>query len=295
MAQNKARKDQSNFARRQRRNRTIVIGMVLVLAVSLFAAPLASVFISPSDNATAEPQDELREGPCGPLPDDVPAITSVVYDTPFGSVVDPTLTYTAVLETTCGDITVELDAVGAPLAVSNLLMLAQDGYYDGVLFHRVIPGFVLQAGDPAGTGCGQEDCTQAGFDPNAPTFPGYRFDDELESAQQLYRSVRDAQIDDLIADGVIDADELDEELRDSLPSGYPRGVLAMANAGPNTNGSQFFITLGDPTYLPGPQFTVFGQVTDGFDVLENISASPTDELDRPRTPVALYRIVVTAR
>ncbi|MEX2532924.1 MAG: peptidylprolyl isomerase [Nitriliruptoraceae bacterium] len=292
MAAKSGTKDRSTFARRQRRNRAIIIGMVVVLAVSL-AAPLVTATLSRSADTTSASQ-EATEGPCGALPDDVPKIAAVVYDEPFGLVVDPNRSYTAVLETTCGDITVDLDAQSAPLAVSNLLMLAGDGYYDGVLFHRVLPGFVLQAGDPAGTGCGQDDCTQAGFDPNAPTFPGYRFDDELDTAQALYRVTRDEQIEELIAQGVIDQDELDDELRDSVPSGYPRGVLAMANAGPNTNGSQFFITLGEPTYLPGPQFTVFGEVTGGFDVLERIAASPTDELDRPRTAVALYRIVVSA-
>jgi len=293
MAQKSGSKDRSNFARRQRRNRAIVIAMVLALAISLFAAPIASIFTSSSQDA-ANDFDGPATGPCGVLPDDVPEIAAVVYDEPFGVVVDTAKTYTAVLETTCGDITVELDALSAPLAVSNLLMLAGEGYYNGVLFHRVIDGFVLQVGDPAGTGCGQADCTQSGFDANAPTFPGYRFEDELAVAQELYRSVRDTQIDELIGQGVIDPEELDELLRESLPSGYPRGVLAMANAGPNTNGSQFFVTLGDPTYLPGPQFTVLGRVTGGFDVIDQIAASPTDELDRPRTPVALYRIRVTA-
>jgi len=292
MATKSANKDRSTFARRQRRNRAIIIGMVVVLAVSL-AAPLVTATLSRSADTTSD-SDQAKEGPCGVFPNDVPEITAVVYDESFGSVVDPNRTYTAVLETTCGDITVELDAKTAPLAVSNLLMLAGDGYYNGVLFHRVIPGFVLQAGDPAGTGCGQDDCTQTGFDPNAPTFPGFRFDDELDAAEALYRATRDKQIEELIAQGVIDQEELDDELVDSLPSGYPRGVVAMANAGPNTNGSQFFITLGEPTYLPGPQFTVFGRVTAGLEILDRIAASPTDDLDRPLIPVALYRIVVSA-
>lgn len=291
MATKPGTKDRSTFARRQRRNRAIIIGMVVVLAVSLTAPLLTGTLSRTTDDTTGD--DGPLEGPCGPLPDDVPEIAAVVYDQPFGLVVDPDQSYTAVLETTCGDITVELDAQSAPLAVSNLMMLATDGYYDGVLFHRVISGFVLQAGDPAGTGCGQEDCTQTGFDPDAPTFPGYRFADELDAAETLYRTVRDEQIEELITEGVIEREELDEELRESLPSGYPRGVMAMANAGPDTNGSQFFITLGEPTYLPGPQFTVFGQVVGGFDVLDRIGASPTDDLDRPRTPVALYRIVVS--
>lgn len=286
------KKKRSTYARRQRRNQVIIIGMVLLLTVALAAPIIQGAFSGSTD--TSSDSDARQAGPCGALPDDVPEIAADYYDVSFGSVVDEGKIYTAVLETTCGDITIELDAQTAPLAVSNLLMLASNGYYNGVLFHRVIPGFVLQAGDPAGTGCGQADCTQTGFDSNAPTFPGYRFDDELDVAEALYRLSQDEQFEGLIADGVIEQDELDDALRDTLPSGYPRGVLAMANAGPDTNGSQFFLTLGEPTYLPGPQFTVFGRVTAGFEVLDRIAASPTDDLDRPRIPVAIYRIVVSA-
>lgn len=295
MAQKSAASNRSQFARRQRRNRVIVIGLVAALALSLIAAPVVSLFGFFNDDESASPAaDSERIGPCGAFPDDVPENAAVVYDDAFGVTIEPERSYTAVLETTCGDITIALDAAGAPLAVSNLMMLADAGYYDGVLFHRVVAGFVVQTGDPAGTGCGQSDCTQDGFDPDAPTFPGYRFADELDTAEAMYQRVRDVQIDELVDGGVIDADELDDALRDSLPSGYPRGVVAMANAGPDTNGSQFFITVNEPTLLPGPNFTVLGEVTDGFDVLDRIAASPTDELDRPFTPVALYRIVVRA-
>lgn len=291
-----AKKDRSVFARRQRRNRIVVIGMVAALALSLVLAPVVSLFTGNDDTGTdtATPADEPVLGPCGAFPDDVPENAALVYDEPFALTIDPAGSYTAVLETTCGDITIELDAAGAPLAVNNLKNLADDGYYNGVIFHRLVQGFVLQVGDPAGTGCGQADCTQDGFDPDAPTFPGYRFADELATAEEIYRQARNDVLDQLIAEGAIDPDELDDSLIETLPSGYPRGVVAMANAGPDTNGSQFFITLGEPTYLPGPQFTVLGRVVDGFDVIDAIAQSPTDELDRPRTPVALYRIVVRA-
>ena len=131
----------------------------------------------------------------------------------------------AVIQTSGGEIRVELYADEAPVTVNSFLFLAQQGFYDATVIHRVVPGFVVQMGDPTGTGTGG---------------PGYRFDDELDSARAR---------------------------------GYARGTLAMANAGPNTNGSQFFICLEDVP-LP-PAYAVFGQVTDGMDVVDAITALPT--------------------
>ncbi|MGA7270138.1 MAG: peptidylprolyl isomerase [Acidimicrobiia bacterium] len=130
--------------------------------------------------------------------------------------------YTATLQTNHGDIVIEFDPVSAPLAVNNFVHLARDGYYDGVIFHRVVPGFVIQGGDPTGTGRGG---------------PGYTFRDELEGE-----------------------------------GNYSRGTVAMANAGPNTNGSQFFICLDD-VGLPH-QYTIFGRVTSGMDAVDAIAALP---------------------
>lgn len=149
---------------------------------------------------------------------------------------DTTKSYKAVLHTEKGDLTVELYAADAPMTVENFINLAKEGFYDGTTFHRVIPDFMAQGGDPTGTGRGG---------------PGYTFRDEFSSRRH-----------------------------DS------KGVLSMANAGPNTNGSQFFITFAATPHLDG-KHTVFGKVVDGTDVLDRISerdpsraAEPGDRIER---------------
>jgi peptidylprolyl isomerase len=138
-------------------------------------------------------------------------------------VIDPERRYTATIETSKGTIVAELDALGAPLTVNNFVFLARWHYFDGIAFHRIIPGFVVQGGDPEGTGRGG---------------PGYRFADELPKAGR-----------------------------------YQIGSLAMANSGPNTNGSQFFIISGpDGVRLP-PQYSLFGSVVRGGEVVEAIDAT----------------------
>jgi cyclophilin family peptidyl-prolyl cis-trans isomerase len=150
-------------------------------------------------------------------------------------------TYTVTLHTNHGDIAIDLFPAEAPLAVNSFLFLAGQGYYDGVLFHRVVPGFVIQGGDPTGTGRGG---------------PGYSFRDELGTGRR-----------------------------------YLRGTVAMANAGPNTSGSQFFICLGD-LKLPN-QYTIFGQVTAGMETVGAIAALPTDAQDRPRRDAVIKRVTIT--
>ncbi len=144
------------------------------------------------------------------------------YDQPPAMAIDLSTTYTATLHTTQGDMVLELDAARSPIAVNNFVFLAREGFYDGVIFHRVVPGFVIQGGDPTGTGRGG---------------PGYKFRDELESL-----------------------------------GSYKRGTVAMANAGPNTNGSQFFICLAD-VGLPHA-YTIFGQCTEGMDAVDAVAALP---------------------
>lgn len=139
-------------------------------------------------------------------------------------VLDDGLTHKATIATSCGGIEVALYSQEAPRTANNFAFLASEGFYDATVVHRVVPGFVVQMGDPTGTGTGG---------------PGYRFADELSSARNR---------------------------------GYTRGTLAMANAGPDTNGSQFFICLDD-VGLP-PQYSVFGEVTDGMDVVDAIAAIP---------------------
>ncbi len=136
--------------------------------------------------------------------------------------VDLDTTYSAILHTNHGDVTIEFDTPGSPMAVNNFVFLARDGFYDGVIFHRVVPGFVVQGGDPTGTGRGG---------------PGYQFNDEVEGE-----------------------------------GNYSRGVVAMANAGPHTNGSQFFICL-EEVGLPH-SYTIFGKVTEGLEAIDSIAAQP---------------------
>jgi cyclophilin family peptidyl-prolyl cis-trans isomerase len=147
----------------------------------------------------------------------------------------------ATLHTNHGAIAIELFDEDAPKTVDNFLKLARDGFYDGVTFHRVIPDFMIQGGDPTGTGSGG---------------PGYTFEDEFN--------------DHPVA----------------------RGALAMANAGPNTNGSQFFIVTAEATPWLDGKHTVFGRVTSGVDVVDAISSVETDAGDKPREPVTIDRVEV---
>jgi len=152
---------------------------------------------------------------------------------------------TVVFETTQGDVEMELMPSVAPLAVANFVTHVQDGYYDGITFHRVIPGFMVQGGDPQGTGRGGESIW------------GKPFPDEFS------RRVR-----------------FDE-----------KGLLAMANAGPRTNGSQFFITTSEPGYL-NDRHTIFGKVVSGYDVVEDIGNVPTGPGNKPLTEQKIIKAYV---
>lgn len=160
------------------------------------------------------------------------------YSRPPEMQIDPRKRYIATLETAKGDIVIELFADKAPRTVNNFCFLAREGYYDNTTFHRVIPGFMAQGGDPTGTGTGG---------------PGYQFADEFHPA-----------------------------LRHDGP-----GILSMANAGPNTNGSQFFITFAATPWLDN-RHTVFGRVIQGMEVLRAIS--PRDPA-QARTPGDLLKTV----
>jgi cyclophilin family peptidyl-prolyl cis-trans isomerase len=163
------------------------------------------------------------------------------YDSPPELTIDLGRSYTAALDTNHGEILIEFDPERSPTTVNNFVFLAREGFYDGVTFHRVISGFMIQAGDPTGTGRGG---------------PGYRFRDELEG------------------DG-----------------SYKRGTVAMANAGPNTNGSQFFICHSDAG-LPH-SYTIFGRVAQGLDTVDSIAASSTDGNDRPHDDVIINKVTIT--
>ena len=162
------------------------------------------------------------------------------YASPPAMAIDPAKKYTAAIETSAGTMTAELLTGDAPKTVNNFVFLAREGFYNGVIFHRVIPGFMIQGGDPTGTGTGG---------------PGYKFADEPVNRP------------------------------------YKRGILAMANAGKNTNGSQFFVMHAD--YGLPPNYTIFGRLTGGEDVLDKIATGPTGSNDRPRDPVRIERVTIT--
>lgn len=150
------------------------------------------------------------------------------------------------LKTSQGDITFETYNSDAPKTVQNFIDLAEKKFYDGVIFHRVIKGFMIQGGDPTGTGMGG---------------PGYKFEDELNPATESYKT------------------------------GYKKGVVAMANSGKNTNGSQFFIMLED--YPLPNDYTIFGKVVSGQEVVDKIGSLKTDSNDKPIDPPKINEVIVT--
>ena len=155
---------------------------------------------------------------------------------------------TAVIETNKGTIRVEMLEEDAPKTTENFITLAQRGYYDGIIFHRVIKGFMIQGGDPTGTGAGGQSAW------------GGRFDDEIDPSSEVYQR------------------------------GYKAGTMAMANAGKNTNGSQFFIMHVD--YPLPPSYTIFGRVTEGQDVVNAIATSPTGPGDRPTQEIRMEKVTI---
>ena len=164
-------------------------------------------------------------------------------------VIDPTKTYTATMETNFGNIVIDLLPQEAPIAVNNFVLLSRQGYYDNVIFHRVVKGFMIQTGDPTGTGTGG---------------PGYKFADE------------------------------------PITSDYLPGTVAMANAGPNTNGSQFFICLADLRNNLSKNYTIFGKVTSGFDVVQKIGDVPVTtnsagENSKPTVDVHINTITISEK
>jgi cyclophilin family peptidyl-prolyl cis-trans isomerase len=156
------------------------------------------------------------------------------------------LMHTITLETNKGTIVIQSFDADAPKTVENFITLANKGFYNGIIFHRVIENFMIQGGDPTGTGMGG---------------PGYKFADELNPATDSYKA------------------------------GYVRGTVAMANSGPNTNGSQFFIMHRD-TPLPN-SYSIFGKVIKGIEVVDAIATTPTDGNDKPLQPVVIQKVTVT--
>ena len=210
-----------------------------------------------TDATVAPPEPTAPSEPCPTPTGDLPAPTTTAYDQPPAVDLGAATTVEVTLRTTCGDIVLELDAAGAPDTAANFVGLAEDGYYDGVGFHRVVDDFLIQGGDPTGTGTGCLDsaCTTQ--------LPGYAFADELGPAEQV------------VAD----------------TGGYPRGTLAMANKGPDTNGSQFFIVQAARGHPLSPDYAVFGMVVSGMDVVDRIALGPVDG-DRALDPVVIRSVDV---
>ena len=157
----------------------------------------------------------------------------------------------AVIETDKGAIEIEFFAADAPMAVENFRLLAEHGIYDGLTFHRIVKGFMIQGGDPAGDGTGGESAW------------GGTFADEINASSPLYQD------------------------------GYRRGIVAMANAGPNTNGSQFFIMHAD--YPLPPNYVIFGRVTTGMETVDALAETPTargsdGEMSSPTTPIVIKTV-----
>jgi len=165
------------------------------------------------------------------------------WATPPPMQIDPAKSYRVSLETDKGIVELELHARHAPKTVNNFVFLARYHYFDGIIFHRIIKDFVIQGGDPEGTGRGG---------------PGYRFPDELPK-----------------------------------PGEYQLGSLVMANAGPDTNGSQFFVVSGPAGINLPPNYALFGKVLDGLDVLAEIQSVETGRGDRPKTDVVIESVTIT--
>lgn len=230
--------------------RALILLGLSVLAIALVACEL------PEDAPTATPIPDVIPTPRiadTPTPAVIGTPTPVSattasgreikqYAAPPEMTIDPEGDYSADIQTNQGTITVELYAEDAPITVNNFVFLARQGFYDGVIFHRVIPNFMIQGGDPTGAGT---------------SGPGYRFQDEI------------------IASLAFDS----------------AGILAMANAGPNTNGSQFFITVAPTLHLTG-NHTIFGRVTAGQEVADAISVARSDRNNRPLEEVVIQHIEI---
>jgi cyclophilin family peptidyl-prolyl cis-trans isomerase len=182
-------------------------------------------------------------------PPGAPSPARKTYTNPPQMMIDQNKKYTAVIDTDLGTMTAELYPQDAPVTVNNFVSLANDGFYNGVVFHRIIKDFMVQTGDPQGTGAGG---------------PGYKFNDE------------------------------------KVTRNYERGTLAMANAGPNTNGSQFFICHADLTTRLPKNYTIFGKLVGGLDTLDKIAsvqvkAGPSGEASSPTTTVRITKITIQVK
>lgn len=222
---------------------------ILIPTVIIMLALSACTSQTPTPSASPQVNDMFYADSAA-----TPAVTDTPQNTPLTPVTNSTnnpqqkaaLMKKATIETNLGNITIEFYPEDAPETVTNFQKLASSGFYNNVVFHRVISGFMIQGGDPTGTGTGG---------------PGYKFNDEIKKDSPLYKT------------------------------GYKKGIVAMANAGPNTNGSQFFIMHAD--YPLPPSYTIFGKVVEGQDVVDKIAATEVDANDKPKTAVVMKSVTLS--
>ncbi len=230
--------------------KALIIFSLFLIMLSLVACELPVEEATPTPIPDVIPTPRIADTPTPAVIGTPTPVTSLTaegrtirqYAQPPQMEIDAEGAYTADIQTNQGTISVELFAEDAPITVNNFVFLARQGFYDGVIFHRVIPNFMIQAGDPTGTGGGG---------------PGYRFQDEI--------------VPSLTFDSA--------------------GILAMANAGPGTNGSQFFITVAPTLHLTGSH-TIFGRVTAGQEVADAISVARRDRNNRPVEEVVIQHIEI---
>jgi len=225
------------------RNKSFLMVAALTALLLLLAACSDDEEAAAPESQAAPPSEvaNTTDGDCDFTPPETPA-AGTQYKKPGNANIDPAGSYTAVMETSCGTMRIALSPETAPETVNNFVFLAGEGWYDGIRFHRIVPGFVIQAGDPTCSDRANPGCGSGG--------PGYAFDDELSGKEK-----------------------------------YAPGTFAMANSGPNTNGSQFFVVTGqDAASLP-PSYTVFGELADdeSLAVATTIEGLPTTP-DNPEAP-----------
>lgn len=228
-------------ARRREQARKRLLGRILTFSLlALAAAAIVWMIISSIPERIPDPPVPTQGG-------DVPTLVGTKqYSSAPPFLIDVEKQYFATVKMAKGgEFVIELYPKKAPITVNSFIFLAQEGYFDGVTFHRVIEGFMAQGGDPTGTGMGG---------------PGYQFVNELN---------------DLTFDKA--------------------GVVAMANSGPDTNGSQFFINHGESPWLKASAYTIFGKVTDGQNVVHAIATAPRGANDRPNDPVSIKSIIIEER
>ena len=218
----------------------IIIGLVLVIATTLSIFTYKKDSVSPS---SAKNDGGLELGGTGVSVLPPSEKETVKEDNNIST--QKNMQHLVTIETNYGEIQFATYDADAPKTVQNFITLAQKGFYDNLIFHRIIKGFMIQGGDPQGNGTGG---------------PGYQFEDELNPATESYKA------------------------------GYQKGVVAMANAGPNTNGSQFFIML-EENNLPH-NYTIFGRVVKGQEIVDKIGLVKTGAGDKPVSPVVMKKVSV---